>query len=84
MRAPAQCDIALFAYVSREPSQKGMLDFAAKSAPKTVSAAPSAGGADISVTPDETLAFAPPRRLFAGRYSVNAPVRGYDAMPDGQ
>lgn len=38
----------------------------------------------VSVTTQPQLAFGPPRRLFSGRYSLNAPVRGYDVMPDGQ
>jgi serine/threonine-protein kinase len=38
----------------------------------------------VSVTPRETLAFGAPRQLFAGRYGINRPARGYDVSRDGQ
>jgi serine/threonine-protein kinase len=38
----------------------------------------------VTVTTSPTLAFSAPRELFAGRYSVNAPARGYDVTADGQ
>jgi hypothetical protein len=38
---------------------------------------------DVAVQPT-TLAFGKPRQLFAGRYGVNGPARGYDVSRDGQ
>lgn len=38
---------------------------------------------DVALQPT-TLAFGKPRQLFAGRYSVNGPARGYDVSRDGQ
>jgi serine/threonine-protein kinase len=38
----------------------------------------------VSVTTQPALAFGPPRQLFAGRYSMNGPARGYDVTGDGQ
>jgi Tol biopolymer transport system component len=38
----------------------------------------------VTVTTRPTLSFGQPRALFAGRYSMNAPGRGYDVAADGQ
>jgi Tol biopolymer transport system component len=40
----------------------------------------------VTVTMDPTLppAFGQPRQLFAGRYSMNNPDRGFDVSPDGE
>jgi serine/threonine-protein kinase len=48
-----------------------------------------AGAADVEimvveVTTQPTLTFGRPRPLFAGRYSMNGPARGYDVSRDGQ
>lgn len=50
---------------------------------------PEAGEAEVemmsvTVTAGPTLTFGKPRQLFAGRYSMNAPARGYDVASDGQ
>jgi Tol biopolymer transport system component len=38
----------------------------------------------VTVSSGTTLGAGPPRQLFAGRYSMNNPDRGYDVSPDGQ
>jgi Tol biopolymer transport system component len=38
----------------------------------------------VTVTTRPTLSFGQPRPLFTGRYSMNAPARGYDVAADGQ
>jgi serine/threonine-protein kinase len=38
----------------------------------------------VTVTTGPTLKFGQPRRLFAGRYSMNGPARGYDVTVDGE
>jgi serine/threonine-protein kinase len=50
---------------------------------------PEAGEADVAVmsvmvASGPKLTFGAPRQLFAGRYSMNAPARGYDVASDGQ
>jgi serine/threonine-protein kinase len=50
---------------------------------------PEAGEADVeimsvTVAAGPTPTFGKPRPLFAGRYSMNAPARGYDVAPDGE
>jgi serine/threonine-protein kinase len=47
------------------------------------------GSADIrmmavTVTTQPTISFGQPRPLFSGRYSMNAPARGFDVTADGQ
>jgi hypothetical protein len=38
----------------------------------------------VSVMSQPTLTFGKPRQLFGGKYSMNAPARGYDVSADGQ
>jgi eukaryotic-like serine/threonine-protein kinase len=38
----------------------------------------------VTVTTQPTMSFGQPRPLFSGRYSMNAPARGYDVTGDGQ
>lgn len=38
----------------------------------------------VTVSTQGALSFGPPRLLFSGRYSMNAPARGYDVARDGQ
>jgi Tol biopolymer transport system component len=38
----------------------------------------------VAVTTQPKLTFGTPRQLFVGRYSMNAPARGYDVTGDGQ
>ena len=37
----------------------------------------------VTVTTQPTISFGQPRLLFSGRYSMNAPARGYDVTADG-
>jgi hypothetical protein len=38
----------------------------------------------VTLTPGATLSLGQTRQLFAGRYSMNNPDRGFDVSPDGQ
>jgi serine/threonine-protein kinase len=38
----------------------------------------------VAVTTQPTMIFGTPRPLFSGRFSMNAPARGYDVTGDGQ
>ena len=38
----------------------------------------------VTVTTQPTISFGQPRPLFSGRYSMNAPARGFDVTADGQ
>ena len=38
----------------------------------------------VAVTTRPAFTFGTPTQLFAGRYSMNGPARGYDVTADGQ